>query len=317
MKRILSIILIFSFAISCVSCGSSQTNTSDQTNITQNTKTEKSEQTKQTVQPTHPQESKPAEQPVIAEETKFDPVVVMDQDGIKVTITAFAQTTDTDYGYLRFLVENNTTKDIYVQSRDVVINGYMHDPIMHIEVAAGKKAIDEMKFDASQLLMCDIRVIGFIQFYLHCFAQDFTPIVDSNVIHYKTPDYDNMSPAYIPNGGVIYKDNDIQIIADGITAPGEYGQFAYFHIKNDSDRTITVQSRNVSINGFMVDPIFSVDVVSGAVAVDYMRIPAEELSKNGIERAEYFELQFHFFDSSTWDYSFDSEAISFEYYYNS
>ena len=40
MKRILSIILIFSFAISCVSCGSSQTNTSDQTNITQNTKTE-------------------------------------------------------------------------------------------------------------------------------------------------------------------------------------------------------------------------------------------------------------------------------------
>ncbi|MBQ9463462.1 MAG: hypothetical protein IJU68_07410, partial [Bacteroidales bacterium] len=40
------------------------------------------------------------------------------------------------------------------------------------------------------------------------------------------------------------------------------------YICNETGKNITVQSRNVSVNGFMINSIFSCDIVNGKHALD-------------------------------------------------
>ena len=57
----------------------------------------------------------------------------------------------------------------------------------------------------------------------------------------------------------------------------------------------------MSINGFMVDPIFSCDVPVGKHAIDTITFMSNELEENDITRIENVELSFHIFDMNSWD----------------
>lgn len=308
MKKIFILLLCVSIVFSFSSCSANRNNASAQKNRAEIPQKEGASQP--LPKPVQPQQANPFDQ-----SAKFDPIVVMDQDGIKVTLTGFSQSTATEDGFLQLQAENNTDQDIYIQACNVVLNGYMHDPRMNIDIAAGKKANGKMVFNAEDLVLCGIQVIGDIEFYLHCITQDFNPVCDSEPFYYQTPDHENASSPYQPQEEELYNENGIQVVAEGITAVDQYGQCAFFYIKNDSGSDITVQARDVSINGFMVDPYFSVDVAAGAIAIDYMRIPAEQLSENSINRTDTMELKLRFIDNENWYNSYTTEAFCFQYTY--
>lgn len=83
-------------------------------------------------------------------------------------------------------------------------------------------------------------------------------------------------------------------------------------IENNSNVSITVQQRDMSINGAMIDGIFSCDVMPGKIANDSISIFESDLEDNGITSLENVELSFHIYADDTHEVILDTSPISFQ-----
>lgn len=72
---------------------------------------------------------------------------------------------------------------------------------------------------------------------------------------------------------------------------------------------MTVQTRDESINGFMVGTYFSCEVCAGNHAVDCMVFSSIELDENDIENFETVEFSFHIFKTDDRNTIDDSKPI--------
>lgn len=109
-------------------------------------------------------------------------------------------------------------------------------------------------------------------------------------------------------GYVVYEKNNMKITYIGI----EYGDFSTdfkFLVENNSNRGITVQARDESINGYMISGIMSDDVQPGKKAYAELSYFNSTLEKNGINSISELEFSFHIFDEETWDTIDDSKII--------
>lgn len=66
-------------------------------------------------------------------------------------------------------------------------------------------------------------------------------------------------------------------------------------IENSSEVSVTVQVRKTSVNGFMIEPIFSCDVAPGKKAVDGISFYESDMERHNIEVITNIELVFHVF----------------------
>ena len=80
-------------------------------------------------------------------------------------------------------------------------------------------------------------------------------------------------------------------------------------IENSATEPITIQARNMSINGIMMDGIFSCDVMPGKIANDGISLLESSLEENNISEITEIEFSFHIFNSETWDTILDSDSI--------
>lgn len=104
--------------------------------------------------------------------------------------------------------------------------------------------------------------------------------------------------------------NGIKITFTGLEED-MFGTNIKLRIENNTEMPITVQQRDMSVNGIMIDGIFSCDVAVGKIANDEISIFLSDLEENGIDQIENVELRFHIYDDDTWDTVLDSEIISF------
>lgn len=73
---------------------------------------------------------------------------------------------------------------------------------------------------------------------------------------------------------------------------------------------VTVQIRDLSVNGFMTDAVFSPNVTAGKRAIDTITFLSSDLEENNISSIETVELSFHIFDSIEWETIADTDTIS-------
>lgn len=84
-------------------------------------------------------------------------------------------------------------------------------------------------------------------------------------------------------------------------------------IENDSDVPVTVQARNVSVNGFMFEDIaFSSSVTAGNRANDNITFLSSGFERSGIETMGTIELSFLVFHSDSWNDIFQTEPVVIE-----
>ena len=67
----------------------------------------------------------------------------------------------------------------------------------------------------------------------------------------------------------------------------------------------------MSINGFMINAIYSTTVYNGKMSFDDITIFSSDLEENGIEKIEDVELKFHIYDAHSYNTIADSDAITF------
>lgn len=110
---------------------------------------------------------------------------------------------------------------------------------------------------------------------------------------------------------VLLDQNNLKITYTGL---GEdfIGPQVNLLIENNSDQNYTVQTQGVSINGFMIEPIFSEDVAAGKKSNCSIGFLSDDFSKNGITEITNIELTFHVCDSETFQTIFDSSVINID-----
>lgn len=236
--------------------------------------------------------------------------VIYDKDGIRVTVTGLG--TDDFWGpAINVLVENTTSRNITVQTRNASVNDLMLDPMFSCDVAAGKKANDQIVLMSSDLENMGISTIASIEFILHVFDSDtWDDIDDSEIITLHTSAADHVQ-AYDDSGYAAYHDDGIRIVVQKADSENSFwGSDVYVYVQNDTPDNITIQVRNVSINGYMVEPMFSCDVAAGKKAYDAISFLQSDLEDNGISDIHELELEFYIFDSDTWDDIDDTDSIT-------
>lgn len=110
---------------------------------------------------------------------------------------------------------------------------------------------------------------------------------------------------------VIFDNMGVKITYTGIETDW-YGNNIELLIENNSGHDYTFQVRDVSVNGYMIEPMFSCDVKNGKKANDGLQFSEDVLKDNGIENIEKIELSIHAFNWDDDSYDFDSEMIIFE-----
>ena len=112
---------------------------------------------------------------------------------------------------------------------------------------------------------------------------------------------------------VVFSQGDIIITATGIDSNSSFiGPEIKFLIENNTEKNLTVQARNVSVNGYMVDTLMSAEVSSGKKTNDSLTIDNSSLEECGIEDIAYIDVSFHIFNDDSWDDFIDTEMIHLE-----
>lgn len=239
--------------------------------------------------------------------------VIYDENDIKITATGL------DEGWLgaelKLLIENNSDQSITVQARNANVNGFMVGTTMSADVASGKKANDKLTFETSGLKECGINSIAVMEFYFYIFNSDtWDEIADTDVITVKTSIADSYVQEVDDSGTVLVDSNGIKIVGKGLSENGSFwGPGVILYIENNSDKNVTIQVRDVSVNGFMVDSSMSEDVVAGRKAISDVQFFSSDLEENSITDIEEVELYFHIFDEGTWETVFDSDVITIKF----
>ncbi len=296
MKRTLVFILVVILVISLAACGESSTGeVKEPSNVTIGNNDEIQQET--------------ATQENNVTEVTINEAVLVDESGVKIT----AKRLDKSFmgTEIKLLIENNSGKDLTFQCRNASVNGYMVDTMMSVDVVNGKKANDSLTFMESDFDLCGIDVIADIELAFHIFdTAEWETYLDTDVIRIKTSIADTFEYIYDDSGDLAYEGNGAKVVVKGLAENESiFGPSIVVYIENNGEKNITVQTKDVSINGFMVDAIFSSDVVAGKRAVDTITFMETDLDENEITSIDDVELSFHIFDSDKWDTIVDTEVV--------
>ena len=301
MKKPLAIILAIILAVSLAACGKSSGKGNKKPSDISSNNMESTPQGAQVENPDVPQKT----------EITIHETVLVDEAGIKITAKSL-EVNEIFGPEIKLLIENNSGKDLTFQCRNASVNGYMVDTMMSVDVVNGKKANDSLTFMEADLDACGIDAIADMEFSFHIFdTAEWDDYLDTDMIQIKTSIADTFEYSYDDSGSLAYEGNDVKIVVKGLAEDDSlFGPSIIVYIENTGDKNITVQVRDVSVNGFMVDAMFSCDVMAGKRAVDTVTFMSADLEENEISTIEDVELSFHIFDEANWDTIVDTEVIT-------
>ncbi len=318
MRKIISIVLVLFMMLSAVSCGSSSETNTGTVSVDSADKKEMKEPEKKAESTDEPDEeasdfwsdiiSDPEEKEDTSDIT-IEETVLLEESGVRITAKSFEQ--DSIFGpSVKLLVENESDKNLSVQTRSSSVNGYMVDIIFSSDVAAGKKSNEEMTFMDSTLELCGIETIADIEFSFHIYDSDtWDTYLDSEPVIIKTSAFEGYQYSYDDSGTPAYEDEGLIIKVKDLKEDEILGPELIVYIENRSSKNLVIQADNVSVNGFMVSPIFSCSVSAGKHAVDNVTFMESDLEDNDIDKITEIELSFHVFNDDKWSESFNTDPI--------
>lgn len=237
--------------------------------------------------------------------------VLFEKDGI--VITAKEYVTDRIWGDgIKLLIENNSDKSVTVGCNALIVNNYMISDLFVSGVAAGKKANEIMYLSNTELEAAGIESVGQIEAYFHVYDSDtYETLFDTECVTIQTSEYENMDTVADDTGVELYNTDGIRIVGKTVDENSFWGTAILLYCENNSGKNIVISVDEMSINGFMMNPLFTTTVYDGKMALEDITIFSEDLVANGIEAIEDVELKFHIYDAATYETIADSEVINF------
>jgi hypothetical protein len=237
--------------------------------------------------------------------------VLVDQNDIIITAKEYVH--DAIWGDgIQLLLENNSDKDVTVGCSALIVNNYMINDLFAAEVAAGKKSNKAVYLSSSELKAAGIDTVGQVEIYFHVYdSNSYGGIFDTDCVTIKTSEYDNMDTAPNDEGTELYNEGGIKIVGKTVDENSFWGMAILLYCENASGSNVGISVEDMSINGFMMNPLFSTTVYNGKMAIEPITLFSSDLEKNGIESIEDVELKFHIYDVDSYSTIADSDAITF------
>ena len=108
---------------------------------------------------------------------------------------------------------------------------------------------------------------------------------------------------------VLVDEAGVKITAKSLDVDDIFGAELKLLIENNSGKNLTFQTRNSSVNGYMVETSMSVDVADGKKANDSVTFSSTDLELCGIDAIADMELSFHIFTTEDWDNYLDTPQL--------
>lgn len=287
MKKLVSLFLAVLLLLSLAACGEEE---KSELKLPQDVITEETEDQ----QPVAPTPAKP-------KKATIPETVLYDAKDLKITAKSLSN--EGIMGpELRLSIENNTDKDLTIQTRSVSVNGYMIDTIMSTDVASGQRNNDTVIFVDTDLERSGITTIGTIEIAFHIFeTATWDTYVNTDVITLRTDRAGSVGEPSAHAGQTVHDANNVKIVVKGLDEEDSVlGPGVVVYIENNRKQDITIQVETAMIGGHEITPIFSCSVTAGNCAVDSVTILSSELEEYGITSIEEVSLSFVIFDMDTY-----------------
>ena len=237
--------------------------------------------------------------------------VLVEQDGIKITAKDITYDSSFMGSSLNLIIENTSDKTITVQARDVSVNGYMLNPIMSADIAPGKTANDDILFLSSELEENGIEAIANIEAKFTAFStENFESLFTTDTVRIETSASGTEGSGHPADAQVAFENSGVTIYYKEISNDDWLGTGVKVFVENSSEQAITVQTRDMSVNGYMIDGIFSCDVMPGKAANDSITLLQSYLDENGIESIDSVEVKFVIIDKDSFSEIATSDPVT-------
>ena len=192
----------------------------------------------------------------------------------------------------------------------------MIDALFSVDLTPGKKANDDITFMSSALEYAGINIFKDISLKFNVFDSDtWEGFFITEQIAFTANNNVNHAQTYDDSGFEVLNSDGFKVVVKHLDLEDSFwGADLHLYIENNYSKDVTFQVRNVSVNGFMVTPMFSCDILNGMKAFDSISFFDSDLEANSITDIKNIELSFHIFDKDNWDTILDTEQIiiSFE-----
>ena len=223
--------------------------------------------------------------------------VIVDDENCAFTVV---KAEDNDFwGFtLKVLCENKTAdKKLMFSINNVSVNGYMSDPVWATEVAAGKKSNDEITFLTSSFETIGITAADEITFTLYIYDSDDWMadhlVADTFTIYPTGLTKDQIVvPERKPTAGeqIILDDGNATFIILGTDADNIWGYIVLGYVENKTDKSLMFSWDDVSVNGFMVDPLWASEIAPGMRSYEKIFLYVSDYEDKSITDVEEIEF---------------------------
>lgn len=237
--------------------------------------------------------------------------ILFEYQGLKMTAKEIIN--DTIWGTgIKVHVENDSDKDYSIGVDYAIVNNCMMSNLFSCSVASGKKANDTIYLSSADLKAAGINNIGQIELYFRIYdSTTYETIYKTDCITIKTSDYEAMDVTVENTGHTLYDDNGIKIVGKYVDDKMS-GKAVVLYIVNNRNENITISCQDMSINGYMVNSIFSSTLYSGKYTIDEITVLQTELDENDISTIENFALKFKVYNSETYQTILTTDELSFD-----
>lgn len=205
---------------------------------------------------------------------------------------------------LHLTINSGFDKDITVQASYAVINGFMVTPELSMDIPAGKSANGNLVIPYKSLATADITTVKNIDFALRIVeTKSYNPISKTENITVKTSADQTAETVYDEAGQTVYDDNDIKIVLKGINTDRTFsgGAELNIYICNGTDKSIAVQTGDVTVNGYDMTSVMNRVLLSGTHVADVVMFYQQDLDEYSIDTIDSVKVSFEIKDADSWE----------------
>ena len=232
--------------------------------------------------------------------------VIVDDENFTFVIESVEP--DAIWGYtLNCYLENKTDVWLRFTWNDVSVNSYMVDPYWIMAVQPGKRAISEITFSNSDLERCKITSVDEIVFTLRVYDKDdwnADDLVNDEFAVYptglnaKTVVYPERSTS--ASEQVIVDDENCTFVIESIEADAIWGYTLNCYLENKTSDILMFTWDDVSVNGYMVDPLWSKEVRPGKRTFSEITFSDRKLERCNITSVDEIVFTLRVYDNDNW-----------------
>lgn len=238
-------------------------------------------------------------------EISFTELVAVDNGECLIKITGIEP--NNFWGYtLKVQLENKSADKTYMFSvESAAINGVQNDPLFASEVAAGKKAMEEIHFTDDELKENGVGDFTDIELTFRVYDSNdwMADAVARETVHVY-PYGEDKAVKFVREAQASDKvlvDNEyVTVIVTGHENDEIWGYTVNLFLLNKTDKEVMFSVDEASVNGFMANPFYANSVTAGKCAFSSMSWSDTTLSENGITAVNEIEFKLRAYDNGNW-----------------